>query len=124
MAEVVSPRRAARLTRLVETSMADYYEALYPAETSPSSLLVKLLAHRPRGSEHWDAEDITLFARDMHTWLAEALFDPAVHPRLCAVGALAGLYEFATALEPASLIPGGRPGAVTMKGYLCPKKGE
>ena len=100
--------------------MADHFESLYPENNSPSYLLVKFLAHRPRGSEAWDAEDITIFACDMHTWLSTAQFDSATHPRLCAVGALAGMYTFVTAVEPL-LSADGRVCGATMKGHLYPK---
>lgn len=108
--------RTERLARLVFSSMADHFEQMYPTESSPTVLLEKLITHRPRGSENWDSEDATLFMGDMHTWLATASFDSRVHPRLCAVGAMAGMYVFVTSLEAT------QGGGCYMRGSLVPRQ--
>ena len=115
----LSPRHLARVTRLAESSMADHFESLYPEEDSPTALFGLFLAHRPRDSDSWDAEDHTIFAQDVFTWLTKAHFDSKTHPRLCAVSALAGMYVCTTELAP--VMCQGRPAGATMRTRLIPK---
>lgn len=93
--EQLSPRHALHMTRFIESSLADHYEGLFPEEHSPTALLGKFLDYRPKGSRKWDSEDAAVFACGMHRWLSQSQFDPRIYPRLCAIGALAGMYDFA-----------------------------
>ena len=119
---VMSPRRTAQLTRLVETSMADHFERMYPDEGSPTELFYKLLKHKPRGSEKWDTEDAALFAGDMHSWLSTASFNATTHPRLFAASAMAGMYVLVTSLEPVRSPVNGLPSGAHMKVSLWPRQ--
>lgn len=96
------------MTRLIETSLADYYETMFPEEDSPTVLLGKLLSHLPKGSSKWDSEDAALFARDMPCWLSKSHFDLATHPRLCGIGALAEMYDFTIELIAVRPAPDGQ----------------
>jgi len=113
--------RSKSKAQLFDPALIDYYEALYPEETSPTALLNKFILHRPPGSEQWDAEDQLIMAGELHAWLTSTSFDSSTHPRLCSVGAVAGMYTFSVTLEPVVREGRGyRPSATTMKGHLMP----
>jgi len=87
-----------RFQQMVDDCLADVFEKLYPEETLPRPLLMKLLAHCPHADETWDAEDLTYYARSMFTWLTGANFCKETHPRLYAVASHARFYVFCISL--------------------------